>query len=242
MHARSDGAMLLLLLGGAAGYMVPTAQPARPRAAAAVGRLAHAPRLADSQGVVIPASLPTFGLSEREQIRFRHMILHEEPLPHEVFGLQVLFGAIGTHIAGLIGCIMGTFQIAPCLSWVPGHFGDALRTVGWQAFALLRAVARATSAVWRVSGLRATFSALFAGCSTFNRETRLSHRAGSVFMNVIRLAMHALATLLGGMATAGGAVARGVGGAGAAARRTAGGVAFSPPAAGESSPSQRAEE
>ena len=83
---------------------------------------------------MIPPCVPTFGLSEREQLRFRHMILADEPLPHEVFGLQFLAGAAGTQVAGLVGLLMGAFQIAPCLSWVPGPPGNGLRIIGWQTF------------------------------------------------------------------------------------------------------------
>ena len=64
----------------------------RPTAA---GTRSPAPLLADS-AVYIPSRLPTFGLSEREQVRFRYMILSAEPLPHEVFGLQILLGVMGS--------------------------------------------------------------------------------------------------------------------------------------------------
>ena len=42
------------------------------------------------------------------------MIMPDEPLPHEVFGLQVLLGAIGTQIAGFVGCD-GHLPGGPCL-------------------------------------------------------------------------------------------------------------------------------
>lgn len=103
---------------------------------------------------VCPPRLPTFGLTEREQIRLRHMVLSKEPLPHEIFGLQILIGAMGTQVAGLLGMIFGTCQIAPCISWLPGRVGDTVRATGWQTFAGVRSACILTSDGWRESGLQ----------------------------------------------------------------------------------------
>ena len=42
--------------------------------------------------VIVPDKLPSFGLTERENLRLSYMVRREEPLFQEVFGLQMLFG------------------------------------------------------------------------------------------------------------------------------------------------------
>ena len=107
-----------------------------------------------------PLRLPTFGLTEREQIRFSHMILPHEPLPHEMLGLQVLLGAVGTQLAGLLGMIFGTCQIAPFLSWAPGRFGGAMRLSGWHTFTAVRTSYLSIATAMRVSGAQVRAIAL----------------------------------------------------------------------------------
>jgi hypothetical protein len=149
------------------------------------------------------------------------MILSEEPLPHEVFGLQVLIGAIGTQVAGFVGCLMGTFQIAPCISWMPGRVGDGVRAVGWQTFAVLRSWAHATSTTWRVSGAATAGKGLVAACKRFDRDTRATALASAACLAVLRFIWRGFEGLASTVATAGAAAARGVPGRGDDAARQA---------------------
>ena len=158
------------------------------------------PRLSDSS-VIIPNRLPTFGLTEREQVRFRYMLLRAEPLPHEVFGLQILLGAAGTQIAGIVGCLMGTFQIAPCLSWLPGAAGDGLRFAGWKMFAFLRMGARSIASFWHASGLSAV-------TTQRTDDTRASERATAASRAVLLLPWKVFVGLASTIATARGVAAR----------------------------------
>jgi len=193
-------ALMLLLASGANAYtLVGTHGSPYHR------RAAHAKL---TENVVIPACFPTLGFTEREQIRFRHMILVSEPLPHEVFGLQVLLGAVGSQAAGFVGCLMGTFQIAPCLCWLPGRFGDSVRIVGWHAFAALRSCARTGVGLWRASGIQASAASLIAATRRFDRDVKASARAGAVCMAVLRLAWRVLVAGAATVATAGGAARR----------------------------------
>ena len=144
-------AAILLLANSAAAFIGHT------------GRLLPSPSIAmaASDADVCPPRLPTFGLSEREQIRFRYMVLRSEPLPHEIFGLQVLLGAIGTQLAGFVGFIFGSCQIAPCVSWLPGTVGDKFRATGWLTFSSVRSACMWTSSVWRETGLHVRHTASF---------------------------------------------------------------------------------
>ena len=178
---------LLLFAGVVTGFT-----PAITHLPTATARRATAPILSE---VVIPRSIPAFGLSEREQIRFRHMIMPDEPLPHEVFGLQVLLGAIGTQIAGFVGCLMGTFQVAPCLSWLPGKFGDGIRQMGWQSFAVMRSGARWTVTLYRASGMVNFVKALQ---PAFARSSAL---VGAICLAIVRFLYTSLIAVVGTFAT-----------------------------------------
>lgn len=90
----------------------------------------------DFSSVVIPNSMPTFGLSARQSMRLAYMYRREEPLPQEIFGLQVLIGLVGSQLMGVMGAVMGFFQFAPCLSFFPGQGGEILRATGWHIFTL----------------------------------------------------------------------------------------------------------
>ena len=146
------------------------------------------------------------------------MILAEEPLPHEVFGLQILIGAVGTQIAGFVGCLMGTFQVAPCLSWLPGKAGNGVRAIGWQAFAVMRAGARSSVTVWRASGMQAAAGAVVDASQNFDRTHRISARTRAACLVVLRVVWRSLLGVASTFATAGGAAARHVGGGSSAAK------------------------
>ena len=88
-----------------------------------------------SENVIIPDRLPSFGLSERESTRFDHMFRRDEPLLQEVFGMQMLFGMLGSRASGILGFVLGVGQIGPFFSFMPGRLGDASRTIGWYVFA-----------------------------------------------------------------------------------------------------------
>ena len=131
---------------------------------------------ASDDAVVVPDKFPTFGLSERQQLRLSCMFTRDEPLMHEIIGLQVLFGAIGSRINGAIGFILGFFQVswashlqvsstltltlidvmhahgllqvAPFFSIVPGRCGDSIRALGYMIYT---AVAWTCDRVGRVS-------------------------------------------------------------------------------------------
>ena len=205
MLMRPNFLLLLALATTSVALHVPARHVHRPRAAAS--RRSAAPILSDS-AVIIPNRLPTFGLSEREQVRFRYMLLRAEPLPHEVFGLQILLGAVGTQIAGLVGCLMGTFQIAPCLSWLPGSAGDGLRFVGWKMFALLRSGARSSVMLWHASGLSSAASNTVAAFGRIDQDMRASERATAVSRAVLQFAWKVFVGLASTVATAGGVAAR----------------------------------
>ena len=207
----------------ATAYMLPDASTGTP-----LLRRSVSPLLSEAP-VLIPPSVPTFGLSEREQIRFRHMILAEEPLPHEVFGLQILFGAIGTQIAGFVGCLMGTFQIAPCVSWLPGVVGDGLRTVGWQAFAVARSGARTSVTAWRASGMAVALAATIAAIRRFDEHMHVSAAVGHAGLSMLKLLWRMVTAFAGGLAMAGGVAARQVGVGGGAGDAP-------PPATGDAPP------
>ena len=48
--------------------------------------------------IVVPDKLPSFGLTERENLRLAYMFRKDEPLVQEIFGLQVLFGWLGAQL------------------------------------------------------------------------------------------------------------------------------------------------
>ena len=190
--------------------------------------------MAASDADVCPPRLPTFGLSEREQIRFRYMMLRSEPLPHEIFGLQVLLGVIGTHLAGFIGFIFGSCQLAPCVSWLPGTVGDKFRATGWLTFSSVRSACMWTSSVWRETGLQvrhtartrtlashsfssahrplihlrwqAARSRLIEVCRRFDSETAARAKAGAASSALLRSLMGAFTATLGALSATLGAV------------------------------------
>ena len=84
--------------------------------------------------MAIPSSFPSFGMTARESMRLNHMFRKDEPLIQEIFGLQVLFGMIGSFYHGLIGFVIGMAQFAPVASLVPGRVGGAFRAAGWHIF------------------------------------------------------------------------------------------------------------
>jgi len=144
--------------------------------------------------VIVPDSLPTFGLSEREQWRLSHMSLPEEPLPQEIFGLQVLAGTAGSQAAGFIGAVMAATQLAPCLCFMPGRVGNAFRLAGWHSFVATRHTCKvATSAV------RATVRVTMPLAQRFDEATsaRVRAHAASLFMmQALRTAFAAVARAL----------------------------------------------
>ena len=83
--------------------------------------------------LVVPDKLPSFGLTERENLRMRYMQLRDEPLLYEVFGLQIFVGMIGSK-AGFFGFLSGASQLGPALSFMPGRGGHLLRAAGWHTF------------------------------------------------------------------------------------------------------------
>ena len=141
-------------------------------------------------------------------MRFRYMILSAEPLPHEVFGLQILLGVMGTQIAGLVGCLMGTFQVAPCLSWLPGKAGHGLRYLGWQTFAMLRSSARSSVTLWRKSGLSSAADGTFTTARKIDEDTKASARASALSLAVLRASWTLVLGFFGTVANAGNAAAR----------------------------------
>ena len=107
--------------------------------------------------IIVPDRLPTFGLSERESMRLSYMVKSTEPIFPETFGLQVLFGMLGSQLHGFVGFIIGVGQLGPLSSMLPGRCGHLFRGAGWWAFtAVVRAcllVDRSTKAA-RVQWLR----------------------------------------------------------------------------------------
>ena len=87
--------------------------------------------------------------TERQRVRFSFMILSTEPLPHEIFGLQALFGTVGATVYGMVGFLLGAFQLAPIASWAPGRCGEMLRSAGWGSFTALRSAALRMQKVWQ---------------------------------------------------------------------------------------------
>ena len=109
------------------------AQPLKtiPRSSEPV--MTYSDELPAADTVIIPDKMPSFGLSKRENLRLSYMYLKDEPLLLEVFGLQMLFGALGAQ-AGLGGFVLGAWQFAPFASLVPGRAGNVLRMAGWHIF------------------------------------------------------------------------------------------------------------
>ena len=66
----------------------------------------------DNGEVVIPDKFPTFGLSPRQQLRLSNMQTRGEPLIQEIFGLQVVLGALGSQTHGMLGFVLGFFQVS----------------------------------------------------------------------------------------------------------------------------------
>ena len=92
----------------------------------------------DETRVVVPDYVfgGSFGLTPREGFRISHMFKRDEPLPQEMFGLQVLLAMAGSSLAGWCGALLG-FQFAPAATFAPGRVGDGFRYAGWQSFQLI---------------------------------------------------------------------------------------------------------
>ena len=90
-----------------------------------------------STAVIVPDKLPSFGLTERENLRLTYMLRPDEPLLHEVVGLQMLFGWLGALLSGVVGFLIGIGQVAPILSFIPGLAGHAIRGAGYRFFLLI---------------------------------------------------------------------------------------------------------
>ena len=93
-------------------------------------------------------SASALGFTEREALRMSVMMLRSEPLPHEIFGLQLLVGSAGGYLAGFIGLLLGTLHLAPGMAYIPGRPGESFRRAGWQTFAGVRAGVRRSEAAW----------------------------------------------------------------------------------------------
>jgi len=159
--------------------------------------------------IVAPPKLPSFGLSEPEIIRMNHMVLSSEPLPHEIIGLQVLLAAVGTYLAGAIGALLGSCHLAPCLGWMPGSAGNAVRALGWRAFVAIRATTHWTLLAWHRSGLHACVMAIATMCARLDQASGASAAAGAACQWLVRLVWRAFVGMLRLVtsATSGGALA-----------------------------------
>jgi len=90
--------------------------------------------------IIVPDKLPSFGLTERENLRLSYMVRREEPLFQEVFGLQMLFGWLGAFYSGAIGLVVGAGQLAPLLGFCPGRAGHLFRGAGYRFFVFIASV------------------------------------------------------------------------------------------------------
>jgi hypothetical protein len=181
------GRLLLLLAVGAAAY-APT------HLSATVSRRRASPALMGD--AISDCPFGTFGLSERERVRFNHLILRHEPLVHEVIGLQVLLGALGSRVWGLAGGLLGSLQFAPCLGCLPGRSGEAFRIVGWHTFVCMRTGAMYSVRLWHASGLQTAVS----WCCDVNERIGASARANAACVWAFRRVRLALVGLIGSLA------------------------------------------
>jgi len=132
----------------------------------------------------------TTGMEPRDRLRLDMMLKPDEPLPQEVFGLQV-FAAFScgllTHLllhdaflGALIGCTFG-----PVFATLPtGKRGDLLRKLGWSCWMQTEAVGARITAVFarlvfaaETHGLSDQLKVTAAKVSRLDRKLGVSERA-----------------------------------------------------------------